>query len=380
MGIYEVEMQMSSRVKKAQLQALRREFEVLSMKEEETVVEKIFRSTPVRFNYVLCLIEYSRHISTMTVDELESSLIVQQHRMKKFQKEEEQALKVFSNDREPRRGRGIDYGRGARGRGRQSLNKEHIECYRCGKMVHYRNECPSNEGNTNYAEAEKEEVILLMDDCEDQDHTKEETWYLDSECSNHISGNKEWFFDLDEGFKESVKLGDGRRIEVQGKGNVKVRVNGRVQVITSVFYISKLKNNLLSIGQLQHKGLTVTFKNDMCNVYHEKWGLVISSKMARNKLFDVNVVPVLPACLKTATEDTTKLWHQRYAHLSVKRLRTLNQRNMVKGLPEVNDLEEVCIDCAVGKQYRESIPKVSNWWASKKLELIHADICGPIKP
>jgi transposase InsO family protein len=33
-----------------------------------------------------------------------------------------------------------------------------------------------------------------------------------------------------------------------------------------------------------------------------------------------------------------------------------------------------------GKQHREPIPKSAKWRASKKLELVHSDICGPITP
>ena len=34
----------------------------------------------------------------------------------------------------------------------------------------------------------------------------------------------------------------------------------------------------------------------------------------------------------------------------------------------------------VGKQHRDAIPKRSLWRASQRLQLVHADICGPIKP
>lgn len=34
----------------------------------------------------------------------------------------------------------------------------------------------------------------------------------------------------------------------------------------------------------------------------------------------------------------------------------------------------------IGKQHCESIPKQSFWRALSRLELVHADICGPIKP
>jgi hypothetical protein len=53
---------------------------------------------------------------------------------------------------------------------------------------------------------------------------------------------------------------------------------------------------------------------------------------------------------------------------------------MVKGLPNLKDSEDKCTDCLVGKQHRDSIPRQANWRATKKLELVHSDICGPINP
>ncbi|RDX67946.1 hypothetical protein CR513_53125, partial [Mucuna pruriens] len=47
-------------------------------------------------------------------------------------------------------------------------------------------------------------------------------------------------------------------------------VNGFIQIITSVFYISSLKNSLLSIGQLVEKGLEVLIKHGLCKIYHPK--------------------------------------------------------------------------------------------------------------
>jgi hypothetical protein len=137
----------STKVKRAQLQALRREFEVLAMGENETVneyfartlaianrmtahgetmaqvtvVEKVLRSMPAKFNYVVCSIEESNDVTNLSIDELQSSLIVHEQRMKhqKDQKEssEEQALKVSNGGRGAGRGRGRSASRG-RGRGR----------------------------------------------------------------------------------------------------------------------------------------------------------------------------------------------------------------------------------------------------------------------
>jgi hypothetical protein len=81
-------------------------------------------------------------------------------------------------------------------------------------------------------------------------NTKEEVWFLDSGCSNHLVGTKDWLFDYDDSFRESVKLGDDSKMSVMGRGNLKLHIGGIVQVISNVYYLPGLKNNLLSIGQL----------------------------------------------------------------------------------------------------------------------------------
>ncbi|RVW57880.1 putative mitochondrial protein [Vitis vinifera] len=53
---------------------------------------------------------------------------------------------------------------------------------------------------------------------------------------------------------------------------------------------------------------------------------------------------------------------------------------MVHGLPHLLPTTLVCTDCLNGKQHRDPIPKKSAWRATKKLQLIHANICGPVTP
>ncbi|MCI06901.1 retrovirus-related Pol polyprotein from transposon TNT 1-94, partial [Trifolium medium] len=252
----------STKVKRAQLQALRREFEILAMKDTEsnndyfartfsivnkmtaqgqrmdttTVVEKILRSLTSRFNYVVCSIEESNDVTTLTIDELQSSLIVQEQRMK-FQsdKDDEQVLKVTGGGRGERgcgRGRANTCGRG---RGRQGSVKENIECYRCYKLGHYQSECPSwGENDVNSAEFNDNEEMLLMTKQDSTMQAKSEVWFLDLGCTNHMVGTKEWLFDFDEGFRESVKLGDDSKMHVMGKGKLKLYIGGITQVISEV--------------------------------------------------------------------------------------------------------------------------------------------------
>ena len=50
---------------------------------------------------------------------------------------------------------------------------------------------------------------------------------------------------------------------------------------------------------------------------------------------------------------------------------------MVLGLPRIDALE-FCEGCVYGKQNRNSFPVGKSWRASVCLELVHADLCGPM--
>lgn len=54
-----------------------------------------------------------------------------------------------------------------------------------------------------------------------------------------------------------MKVGNDTRMTVVAKWSIKMQVNGIIQVISDDYYILEIKNNLLSICQLQEKGLTI---------------------------------------------------------------------------------------------------------------------------
>ncbi|XP_068498533.1 uncharacterized protein [Phaseolus vulgaris] len=92
----------TAKVKRAHLQALRKEFEILQMRAGEsvneyfartltiankmrihgeatpdvTIIEKILRSMTPQFNYVVCSIEESNDVDTLSIDQLHSTLLV----------------------------------------------------------------------------------------------------------------------------------------------------------------------------------------------------------------------------------------------------------------------------------------------------------------
>jgi hypothetical protein len=53
---------------------------------------------------------------------------------------------------------------------------------------------------------------------------------------------------------------------------------------------------------------------------------------------------------------------------------------MVRGMPEIEYVEQICTGCLVGKQKRAPFPRQAEYRVEDVLELVHGDICGPISP
>nr|KYP33374.1 Retrovirus-related Pol polyprotein from transposon TNT 1-94 [Cajanus cajan] len=311
-------------------------------KGDVAVVEKILRSMTPKFDYVVCSIEESKDTDTLTIDELQSSLLVHELRM--------------------------------------TFDKSTVECYTCHQLGHFSWECSNQRREANYVENEEEMLLMVHNDITKA--IEDIVWFLDSGCSNHMCGKKEYFSDLDETYKDSVKLGNNSSMTVVGKGNVRLRMNGTTYIVIDVIFVPDLRNNLLSIGQLQEKGLSILFQHGKCKVFHLENGLVIETKISANRMYLLHVSspPAKSTCFHSVTKDKMHLWHCRYGHLSFQGLNTLYQQYMVYGLPMMKAPTNLCQDCLIGKQSRDSFPKKSNWRATQVLQLIHADICGPITP
>ena len=109
-------------------------------------------------------------------------------------------------------------------------------------------------------------------------------WLVDSGCTNHMTGNEGLFSNLDKSVKSKVRIGNGERIEVEGKGDVVLEGPGGVKLITEVMFAPKIDQNLPSVGQLVDKGLKVVFEKSECAIRDENGHILFKIPM-RNKCF-----------------------------------------------------------------------------------------------
>ncbi|XP_058765061.1 uncharacterized protein LOC131638517 [Vicia villosa] len=110
-----------------------------------------------------------------------------------------------------------------------------------------------------------EDVILMENTQSSNEQTK--TWHLDSGCSNHMTGNKNWFTKLDESVKKVIKFADGRHVRLGGKGNIYVvRNDGRKANIIDMLYVPLMTSNLITIDQLLAKGYNLMVEKNQMKV------------------------------------------------------------------------------------------------------------------
>jgi hypothetical protein len=103
-----------------------------------------------------------------------------------------------------------------------------------------------NNQQANFSE-EKESEGNLFYACQHVSEKKNDTWFLDSSYSNHMTPENEIFLNIDTSFHSKVKMRNGDVVDVKGKGNVGVETKRGLKKIREVLFVSEFDQNLLSI-------------------------------------------------------------------------------------------------------------------------------------
>jgi len=375
--------------------------------EDKKVNEKVLRCLPPKFDHAAAAIEESRDLSKMTFSDLSGSLRSHEQRINRPSSQStEQAFQSKINNsgqnkssKKDQKNGGSSQRNGQRGKGQREQNDNRnkwkndrgnsqqnsdSQCIICNRSNHESKDCRykctrcripnhsqrdcwyQNKKGKNEANFTKEgDGDYLFYSSKGVERESYNLWYLDSGCSNHMTGERDIFISLDQSFNSQVKLGDGKMQKAVGKGTIAVHTKGgNKKLISDVLYVPNLTQNLLSVGQLIQKGFSIYFDDEKCKIIDKTNNHTVAVvEMSKNKVFPLVMPLDENVALKTENSDLSNLWHLRYGHLNYKGLNLLKQKNMVIGLPDVGRYEKVCEGCIYRKMHRLPFPK--NSWRAK---------------
>ncbi|CAL1370543.1 unnamed protein product [Linum trigynum] len=138
-------------------------------------------------------------------------------------------------------------------------------------------------------------------------------WMVDSGCSNHMTGDLESFTNIDDKYRSQVKLGDRKKLKVEGKGTVVVCTEeGNKTLIRDILYVSELTLNLLSVGQLMLKNYKLLFDNGVCEIINKAYDFMVAKvPMTSNRIFSLAMSQNGEVAFKSEYLDQSFLWHLR---------------------------------------------------------------------
>ncbi|BBG97486.1 hypothetical protein Prudu_006629 [Prunus dulcis] len=232
--------------------------------DEEVRALILLSSLPESWNATVTAVSSSSGSNKLTFDDVRDLVLSEEIR----RRESGESVKRKKFNQRNGRGRSNYRGRSKDRRSKsRNPNNSHssktVECWNCGKIGHYKNQCKSAskdheakaEANVTSTSGGDDALICSLE-------SNEESWVLDSGASFHATSQKQFFERYVPGNLGKVYLGNDQPCAIIGKGVVKIKLNGSVWELKDVRHIPDLRKNLISVGQLASEGYTTIFHGD----------------------------------------------------------------------------------------------------------------------
>nr|ABA93574.1 retrotransposon protein, putative, Ty1-copia subclass [Oryza sativa Japonica Group] len=209
---------------------------------------------------------------------------------------------------------------------------------------------------------------------------KENVWIVDSGCSRHMTGDKNWFSSLKKASKtESIIFGDASTSAVLATGLVKVNENFELK---NVALVEDLKYNLLSVSQIVDENFEVHFKKTGSKVFDSCGDSLLNISRYERVFkadFENSVSPVI-TCLVAKFDKDVMFWHRRLGHVGFDHLTSLSGLDLVRGLPKLKiDIDLVCTPRRHAKTVASSHAPIVSVMTDAPGRLLHMDTVGPAR-
>ncbi|GJW67098.1 retrovirus-related pol polyprotein from transposon TNT 1-94 [Tanacetum coccineum] len=174
-------------------------------------------------------------------------------------------------------------------------------------------------------------------------------WYLDSDCSKHMTRDRSQLTNFVSKFLGTVKFGNDHVAKIMGYRDYQI---GNV-TISRVYYVKGLGHNLFSMGQFCDSNLKVAFRQHTCYIRNLE-GVDLLAGSRGNNLYTLSLGDMMassPICLLSKASKTKSwLWHRKTRRNPTNpNLRTPIKKNSIV---HMDLLRTKCLSC----QWKEVHP------------------------
>lgn len=305
-----------------------------------------------------------------TPEELKVKIIEENDARKNNGTQEESEGAFYSKPRY--RGRSQNYN--GRNKEHSQRNSSKITCYRCHRRGHKAQDCRVQGENSN-SNFKIEEMCLSS---YSKDHDTSQRWCLDSGCTSHMCCDASLFEKIFASPSDKILrlAAVNSTAEVKGIGKVILKINGQQIKLWDTLYVPSLTSNLMSVAKIAEKGFHVFFQGSKATVRDNRGRCIVTANREKGLYY---VDDEKNEVARLVEKSSIQTWHRKLAHLNEKDLRKMMQDGGARGLSfSPKEKLQECEVCIEGKMSRMPFKKVEARRTTRRLEIVHSDVCGPM--
>src|SRR6218665_2420439 len=212
-------------------------------------------------------------------------------------------------------------------------------------------------------------------------------WFIDSGATTHMTNNLDFFEVIDQTKTDKISIANGTVIDAYGVGDGYLNctlddgIIHRIKV-EKVLYAPILTGSLLSVKKLTSNGNTVEFTDNQCFIRKNEKLLAVGRLenrlykfLCKHKTEMANV-----AQSEINHQNCIHTWQRRLGHRDPNAVKRIDKEGLATGI----HIDECSVmikseHCVKEKATQKPYPESSTHHSRQPLDLIHSDVCDPIK-
>lgn len=283
----------------------------------------------------------------------------------------------------------------------QDHRMETRSCYHCGKKGHLKHECrklkaemrgkPNSGSRVAFSAGDQGRTTTGQGDSNHRSYdvafTAGEThtikWIIDTGASSHMTSDRHAFYSI-EPLKtpRTIYFANGGHGTAKYEGTILLNIGSAVIALENVLYVPECKEaNLFSVSAAMRKGAKITMAKEECVISKDDFSWTFT---LQGNVFTLHGTPMVPDDIAaSAAVGEAEVWHARLGHIGYDALARMVEKDMILGInvtpEEFKEAgKKTCEICELTKQTTASFPKSSPTNTTAPLEIVHSDVCGPI--